>query len=825
MTTLACRNDRRRIAVRQSPKLAGFDYVEVSEDHLTLHVYFLGRLPETPLTRENFRIEGGRRVRDIRVVDVFPNKMSDPELDDYADVVVDRFGDFSEYTISAVTRVTDDYGGSRWVPHPEFDPFYNRLAFRFTAGCPTELDCPPDEVCPPPNRVQPAINYLAKDYASFRQLILDRLAVVMPGWRNRFVPDIGITLVELLAYAGDYLSYYQDAVATEAYLDTARQRISVRRHARLVDYAIHEGCNARAFVVVSTTSDLRVEPGGVQFITPPAKNLPVELTRERIASVDPGTFQVFEAMAPTELHPGHDTISIYTWGDRECCLRRGATTATLVDDWIGEYDKRTRKLKLQPGDFLIFEEVAGPRTGKPADRDPSHRWAVRLTSVVPDVDPLSDTPVVNIAWAKDDALPFPLCLSAIGPPPECELVTDVTVARSNVVLVDHGRTIEEDLPPVPFVESAPICDGEGVVGDVTRSAASFYPRLTFPDLTFRELPDPKAPAARVLVQNPHLALPILALGNGKWTPVEDLFGSLASDKRFVAEMDNDRVAWLRFGDGTHGAFPPPAVSLHARYRIGAGAAGNVGAEAIAHIVWTSNVSKFITTVRNPLAARGGVEPQPIQEVKLVAPRAFRKRLERAITADDYAVIAQREFPLEVQRAAATLRWNGSWYEALVAIDPFESQPAGPSLLGRVRRRLEIYRRIGHDLRVEAATRVPVLIRLSICVKSVYLRAHVLADLQARFGTTRLSDGRLGFFHSDNLTFGGALHLSKLVSEAQSVPGVESVRVRAFERMFDGPRGEIDAGLIRFGPFEIAQCDSDPSAPDNGQIRFDVGGGR
>jgi hypothetical protein len=41
-----------------------------------------------------------------------------------------------------------------------------------------------------------------------------------------------IALVELLAYVGDQLSYYQDAVANEAYLETARQRISVKRHTR-----------------------------------------------------------------------------------------------------------------------------------------------------------------------------------------------------------------------------------------------------------------------------------------------------------------------------------------------------------------------------------------------------------------------------------------------------------------------------------------------------------------------------------------------------------------------------------------------------------------
>ena len=63
------------------------------------------------------------------------------------------------------------------------------------------------------------------------------------------------TLVELLAYVGDQLSYAQDAVATEAYLGTARRRASVRRHARLVDYFMHDGANARAWLVFETQAD------------------------------------------------------------------------------------------------------------------------------------------------------------------------------------------------------------------------------------------------------------------------------------------------------------------------------------------------------------------------------------------------------------------------------------------------------------------------------------------------------------------------------------------------------------------------------------------
>src|SRR5690606_5996430 len=61
--------------------------------------------------------------------------------------------------------------------------------------------------------------------------------------------------------------YYQDAVAQEAYLGTARRRISVRRHARLVDYFLHEGCNARAFVCVNPPADLVLQPEEFALLT------------------------------------------------------------------------------------------------------------------------------------------------------------------------------------------------------------------------------------------------------------------------------------------------------------------------------------------------------------------------------------------------------------------------------------------------------------------------------------------------------------------------------------------------------------------------------
>ena len=79
---------------------------------------------------------------------------------------------------------------------------------------------------------------------------------LLPDWTDRNPADPAVMLVELFATLGDRLAYWQDAVAVEAYLGTARRRTSVRRHARLLDYAVHEGCSARTLLAFTTDSDL-----------------------------------------------------------------------------------------------------------------------------------------------------------------------------------------------------------------------------------------------------------------------------------------------------------------------------------------------------------------------------------------------------------------------------------------------------------------------------------------------------------------------------------------------------------------------------------------
>ena len=179
------------------------------------------------------------------------------------------------------------------------DPQYRW--YRFTAMADVaDVDPKPAATCPPPAPSDFQPNYLARDYASFRQLILDRLRLLLPEWQERHVPDVGMTLVELLAYVGDYLSYYQDAVGTEAYLHTARQRVSVRRHARLVDYTLHEGSNARTFVQLEVVGNPTLDPQDAFFITQhpdPKYAEETVLPLTALRDLQPDEVRPFEVMA------------------------------------------------------------------------------------------------------------------------------------------------------------------------------------------------------------------------------------------------------------------------------------------------------------------------------------------------------------------------------------------------------------------------------------------------------------------------------------------------------------------------------------------------
>ena len=161
------------------------------------------------------------------------------------------------------------------------------------------------------------------------------------------------------------------------------------------------------------------------------------------------------------------------------------------------------------------------------------------------------------------------------------------------------------------------------------------------------------------------------------------------------------------------------------------------------------------------------------------------------------------------------------------VDPKGIQEAEEkkALLSQIENRLYRYRRMCHDLSVVEADYVPLDIAILVCVKPEYLRGHVEAGLLDVFSNRLLPDGKSGFFHPDNLSFGDGIYLSQLVAAAQSVTGVESVEVTKLQRYGELPNHEIENGILATSPHEIARLDNDPDFPEMGRIMFEMRGGR
>ncbi|MCL2868725.1 MAG: putative baseplate assembly protein [Candidatus Bathyarchaeota archaeon] len=862
-----------------SSSLNGIDYLEVITLDLSatmdfsirglfrgsyLIVYFFKPLTsmEVRLSENNVRFEGGVKVKNLRAVWAMPYSdmlaatpsdlpISVKEFNSLKDRVdVDSIdkdkalivcpsgdGDFSTYTLRIVGSLNDS------GPPNGFDVILSSIDFSFKIDEASLFDVKPVSGVSAEVLQEPVIDYLSKDYASFRHLALSRLALLIPDWKERNVADVGIMMAELLAYVGDYLSYYQDAVATEAYLGTSRSRISVKRHARLLDYYMHNGCNSRAWVCIETKRDLGDSEGdfcvvskGTKFLTGIGDGALV-VDFEDLEKEVSGGAKVFEAMHDLKvLYKNHSEIDFYTWCNSDYCLPKGSTQATLSAGAKNENGEASRPLNLKCGDVLIFEETHSI-DGIAADRDISHRHAVRLKTVTSALDELTNQRVINIEWAPEDALPFSLCVR--------KNEKTLAVAHGNILLVDYGLSQK----------------AEHLIDSNMR--LHFRPRLKYGPLTFKGPLDTSATASSVYNYNLQDVKPDIYLKQlrtpknefeefttndwlpGEWTPQQDLFLSNKFKTDFVVETENDGSAILRFGDGIHGLNPQKIIGempqlLYGFYRIGNGVEGNVGAESIKRIVNPNNtstnnnnntivlVAEDIERIRNPLPARGGINPESIAMVRQNAPEAA-KINERAVTDADYAEILKRKSN-EIQSVVAKTRWTGSWYTVYVMVDRFGRKPVDEAFKLKVKNLLNQYRLSGYDIEVYGPKYVPLEIEVNINVSSNSLCSEVEKMLLEVFSNRLLSNGLKGFFHPDNFTFGQPVFLRDLFVTLSKVDGVASFSVKKFKRTDQEENNNnnvsyLSEGEIQVGPYEVIQLDNDANYPANGRIKFNLIGGR
>ncbi|MFG2106457.1 putative baseplate assembly protein [Micromonospora chersina] len=836
----ACCDERRRAALAAPgapAAVSGIDYLEVRQgalvsDPTEIDIVLVKPLPlpAAALNGSNIRITGGVRFPAPTVAPLVQDIPGGGTVSTYRVTIPGgQPTDFSTYHLAIVSGPGSD------APPPFLDPRLSAVDFSFKVDCGSDADCAPDcrsiPETPPP---EPVFDYRTRDWEGFRRLMLDRLSALVPGFTSDDPVDLTTTIVEALAYRADQQSYRLDWVGTESFLDTARSRTSVARHARLVDYRPGEGASARAYVAFAFTSD-GAFPDGFTLpagtpVLPRSEGLPTVVSATEYATLlaaaaAPVGPVVFETMAARPLWRWQSSIAMHTWGDEECALARGATAVTLVDGSSGG------KGGLAVGDLLLLAEAAAPDTGEAADADPARRHVVRLTRVTPTTDVLAPgLALVDVEWDAADALPFDLVVSALVPGPAGPARRVVcAAAQGNVVLADHGATLPPAphlaLPPATTASLAPRLDPPA-----PEEGVAWRPRLTGGIGPLARVGEhgpadsPSLPAGRLAAVDPAACLPAVTLHDAfaAWRVRPDLLASGRFARDFVVESDGTGAQTLRFGDGVHALSPATGATLGVSGRFGSGTIGNVGQGALGHVVVADTQRQVrIGSVTNPLAAAGGAEAEGIAAVRVAAPQAFRVQ-ERAVTAKDYEAAALR-YP-GVANAVAVPRWTGSWQTVEIHLDRQGGAAVDEAFRDGLLAHLERYRLAGFDVAVRAARAVPLDVELSVCAAPDEIRGDVGRRVRAALSPFG-SAGTPGFFHPDRFTLGTPLYLSALLAAVMAVPGVQSVTPVVFQRFGRAAQDEIALGVIRPAATEVVELRDDPNLPERGRLRITMKGGR
>lgn len=808
---------------------AGFAHVELrfwNGLHLAAILAEIGGDPTR--ARQVFRIQGGSRVTagsatgQVQVTGVTAIDATRLRLR------VEPIGDYSTYTIVLVWDAA------------QIDPFFSSIGFKFRPGC-FSNDCAP-ALAGAPSAPASGIDYLAKDYDSFRHTLMVAMADRVPGWASTSEADLDQTLIDLFAAAADELSDYQDRVMAEAYLATTRKRVSLARHARLVDYHLHEGNQASTWLAVDVLA------GAVPF-TLDDQELVVR-TDADATRTDATWFATrqngLDAARRQRLDPLLNRLRLHTWGDARPALAAGSTGADLVpfEGLANQAAADALRDLVRDGAWreIAIAEALNPLTGALPGRNPRKRQLLRLIAGHGDgaaislFDPVASAWLVRVSWRDDDALRFDYSFTTFCP----ARVHDVSVFYGNLLPACEGR------PLTVFFHEA----GSVLPTDTPTQRHRYYQRLdrrgdgadwtlaALPDdgpLAYRPppagVPDGETPARSTLQVRVHSA----SGGIDPWDEIESLVhadDSAEDGDRYMVETDERRRSVLRFGNGTNGRALPALATVEARYQIGGGASGNIGADQLVHPApLTGALASLVTATTNPFDVVDGRDPESAEHVRRHAPEAFRARQLRAVTLADYVRRAE-EVP-GVARAAARYAWTGSWRTVRVAIDPAgfvaladaHSAVLWNELRQRVADHLEAVRLIGEDLELRPPRYVPLDLRIAVCADAAYWREDLRYVLQQEFSDSWTADGRRGFFHPDAWTFGKSLHRSEIEGRIARIVGIRHVVSIVMKRFNAAQPGAPGAEVLEIGSDEVVLLANDADHLERGLIRFDITGGR
>ena len=829
--------DRKSLLCAQVPlALTGIDFIQVVDPDLqtVLRVFFIvdpvdmqpPLAPPASLVNDGDTIASGLTVE---IVSQESGEASEVERADWhrlagvaglrtvLEVEVAEAGGFSPYTLT--------------IDEPRIDRFFNGVTFSLKQGCPSDFDCDDEPDCPPDELATTPIDYLARDFHSYRRALLDFAGQKYPDWREQLEADHAVMLAEVLAHVGDELAYAQDRNAREAHLETATQRRSRSALAALVDYVPDPGQAATTELVIT------VRPGeGGQV---------AEAGRHVWAVVTGVTSIPFKLVTDLWLHESWNRLPFHTPDPDEPCLEIGATEAFLATDapTVAQIDPLS---PLTPEEFWVGRRMA--IMSEPADTSAQRQAAiVTVAEVERTTDPLIEsgggpTEITRIRWLEP--LPFAAPtdtlfadLNVVAAAAGAETVEMFRVGSDDAMRARHAALNEAQIDallalPRMVEREAPFDPDTDSRGRILRCG------LIAAETANLGWDGPGAPRLRVEQLLPDtLTVDPAAPG---WVYFPDLIASDANDFAFTMEEGTWREVqkwrlpfgefnhldyasnsgWtVRFGGGGFGRGPETGDVVQVTYDTGPGSQANLPAGAVSTVADPTGSGvpglDFASAVENPLPIENGRDEESAASIRVRAPEAYRARPRRAVRPEDYSEIIERMD--WVQRANSVTRHTGSWPTDFVSADPLNGFATTEEQDRELAREVDCIRQATRDARILPADYIDIDLVVSVCVKPVAYPGDV---------AERVTDALTapGFFDPSNFTFGQPLSRSALEAAIQCVAGVRAVEELTIRRRRRPGWHPFTQPETAVGPGQIIRLQNDPDRPSRGTLRVETTGG-
>lgn len=811
------------------------------------------------------RIVGGLLRGQVKVTGVAQG----PEASSIV-LTVSPIGDYSTYTLG--------------VFHKNIDPVFNEIDFKFRPGC--FNNCGPEWKPPAKPLTDPAIDYLAKDFDSFKHTLIAWMMKRVPGWQATSEADLDMVLIELFANAADELSDYQDRAMNEAYLGTARKRVSLTRHARLMDYHVHQGNQADTWLALNVRTPAVIGKGfqvwtGEESPLPDAivfqgkEDRTVQFTLEDgdgslqddldNATVSPGIISGFNLHGITvsasafvssqnpgmswlisdsdnnhvhfikrnagklevwnpHLHNILNIMGLYTWSGSIPTLKAGSTTADLRITDAGDKESA-----------IIVESLL--RNGG-VDKLLIQEW-LNPENGIPAGRDRKKRQLVRLV-VGDSKSNRERRATAMRDP-----VTDQWFVRVNWV--------KEDALEYSYCYSTKCRTG------IVEGVSLFHGNLIqvyhgdTKTATFRE------PGALL-------------------TGIGDLHFERSRKLEAICRIPSDQL--LAYTDTPPGGEVPPRSTMEVEVEVGGSSDPWEEAIDLVHsdgsdeqgdhfIVETDENGRSLLRFGNGVNGRqlpdgavvqcsyqvgrgpdGNIGPDTLvhcdgdlySEVTALwnpfdvtngrdpePASEIIRRAPEAFRARQLRAVTLQDYVDrveeldEVSRATARYLWTGSWRTLRIAVDPIGTTDLSTRLRKKIIDHLNALRLIGDDLEIRSPLFVPLDISLSVNVHPDYWREDIREVLEMEFSDGFTPEGKKGFFHPDRWTFGQELRDSHIHGRVQGIPGVDHINSLSLKRMNETTPGITDRIEVRAN--EIILVKNDPDHMEEGIIRFELNGGR